>query len=126
MATSAIVLLMVVANGYGATTPRSVVEKQNKVFEQLWGTNFVWKFDDLPTTGTVPNFRVPYSGYIYPDRAGGTSNALRKYDMAFHGGRTLAVGFEKWDTTAFKKPTEERAGLFGLRTKTTMLTSRFT
>jgi hypothetical protein len=104
---------MVVANGFGATTPKTVVEKQNRVFEQFWGTDFVWKFDDLPTTGTVPNFRVPYSGYIYPDRGGGTSNVLRKYDLAFHGGRSLAVGFEHWDTTAFKKPTP-RKGPFGM------------
>ena len=113
MGTSAIVFLMVVANSFGATTPKPVVEKQNQVFEQFWGTDFEWKFDDLPTTGTVPNFRVPYSGYIYPDRGGGTSDALRKYDMAFHGGRSLAVGFEQWDTTAFKKPTP-RKGPFGM------------
>ncbi len=113
MATSAIVFLMVVANSFGATTPKSVVEKQNRVFEQYWGTKFVWKFDDLPTTGTVPNFRVPYSGHIYTDRSGGTSSALRKYDLAFHGGRPLAVGFEQWDTTAFKKPTP-RKGPFGM------------
>lgn len=113
MATSAIVFLMVVANGYGATTPKSVVEKQNQVFEKYWGTKFVWKFDDLPTSGTVPNFRVPYSGNIYTDRSGGTVNALRKYDQAFHGGRMLAVGFEQWDTTAFKKPTP-RKGPFGM------------
>ena len=113
MATSAIVFLMVVANSFGATTPKSVVEKQNQAFEKYWGTKFVWKFDDLPTTGTVPNFRVPYSGHIYTDRSGGTSSALRKYDLAFHGGRPLAVGFEQWDTTAFKKPTP-RKGPFGM------------
>jgi len=111
MATSAIVFLMVVTNGFGATTPKSVIEKQNQVFEKYWGTQFVWKFDDLPTTGTVPNFRVPYSGHIYTDRSGGTVDSLRKYDQAFHGGRMLAVGFEQWDTTAFKKPTPRRGPL---------------
>ncbi|NLF69779.1 MAG: hypothetical protein GX575_12080 [Candidatus Anammoximicrobium sp.] len=111
MATSAIVFLMMVANGFGATTPKSVVEKQNRAFEQYWGTAFVWKFDDLPTTGTVPNFRVPYSGHIYTDRSGGTVNSLRKYDQAFHGGRPLAVGFEEWDTTAFKKTTPRKGPL---------------
>ncbi len=113
MATSAVIFLMVVANAYGATTSSSVIEKQNRVFGTFWGTDFVWKFDDLPTTGTVPNYRVPYSGYIYPDRGGGTSNALRKYDNAFHGGRMLAVGFEQWDTTAFKERTPRR-GPFGI------------
>jgi len=111
MATSAIVFLMVVANSFGATTPKSVIEKQNQAFEKYWGTKFVWKFDDLPTSGTVPNFRVPYSGHIYTDRSGGTVNSLRKYDLAFHGGRPLAVGFEQWDTTAFKKPTPRRGPL---------------
>jgi hypothetical protein len=98
-----------------------VVEKQDRVFSQFWGTDFVWKFDDLPTTGTVPNFRVPYSGYIYPDRGGGTSDVLRKYDLAFHGGRSLAVGFEQWDTTAFKKATP-RKGPFGMTWGTKMET----
>lgn len=113
MGTSAIVLLIFAANSFGATIPKAVAEKQNRVFEQFWGTDFEWKFDSLPTTGTVPNFRVPYSGYIYPDRGGGTEGVLRKYDIAFHGGRPLAVGFEKWDTTAFKKPTP-RKGPFGM------------
>ena len=113
MGTSTIVLLIFAANSFGATTPKAVAEKQNRVFEQFWGTEFEWKFDALPTTGTVPNFRVPYSGYIYPDRGGGTENVLRKYDLAFHGGRPLAVGFEKWDTTAFKQPTP-RKGPFGM------------
>jgi hypothetical protein len=113
MGTSAIVLLLLAANSFGATIPKAVAEKQNRVFEQFWGTEFEWKFDELPTSGTVPNFRVPYSGYIYPDRGGGTENVLRKYDLAFHGGRPLAVGFEKWDTTAFKQPTP-RKGPFGM------------
>jgi hypothetical protein len=113
MGTSAIVLLIFAANSFGATIPKTVAEKQNRVFEQFWGTDFEWKFDALPTTGTVPNFRVPYSGYIYLDKNGGTADVLRKYDLAFHGGRPLAVGFEKWDTTAFKQPTP-RKGPFGM------------
>ena len=113
MGTSAIVVLIFVANSFGATIPKAVAEKQNRVFEQFWGTDFEWKFDALPTTGTVPNFRVPYSGYIYLDKNGGTADVLRKYDLAFHGGRPLAVGFEKWDTTAFKQPTP-RKGPFGM------------
>lgn len=111
MGTSAIVLLILAANSFGATTPKAVAEKQDRVFEQFWGTEFEWNFDALPTTGTVPNFRVPYSGYVYLDRNGGTEDSLRKYDLAFHGGRPLAVGFEKWDTTAFKQPTPRKGPL---------------
>lgn len=121
MGTSAIVFLIFVTSGFGAVTPKPVVEKQNRVFDQYWGTDFEWRFAELPTSGTVPNFRVPYSGYIYPDRAGGTEDALRKYDLAFHGGRSLAVAFEQWDTTAYKKPTP-RKGPLGLTWGTKMET----
>jgi hypothetical protein len=121
MGTSAIVFLIFLTSGFGAVTPKPVVEKQNRVFGQYWGTDFEWKFEALPTSGTVPNFRVPYSGYIYPDRAGGTADVLRKYDSAFHGGRSLAVAFEKWDTTAFKKPTP-RKGPLGMTWGTKMET----
>jgi len=112
MGTSAIVFLIFAGHSLGATIPTAVAAKQDRVFQQYWGTDFEWKFDALPATGTVPNFRVPYSGAIYTDRSGGTADVLRKYDLAFHGGRPLAVGFEKWDTTAFKEPTP-RKGPFG-------------
>lgn len=111
MGTSVIVFLMFAIHSVGTTTPNTVANKQNEVFERYWGTDFEWKLEELPTSGTVPNFRVPYSGYIYPDRAGGTVDAMRKYDSAFHGGRSLAVPFEQWDTTAFKKPTPRRGPL---------------
>lgn len=88
--------------------------KQDEAFQQWWGTDFEWKFDALPTSGTVPEHRLPYSGYIYPDTAGGTASALRKYDMEFNGRRYLATGHERWDTTAYKeRQPEVRRGLFG-------------
>ncbi|MFV1966789.1 MAG: hypothetical protein ACC628_15295, partial [Pirellulaceae bacterium] len=92
-------------------------EKQNQIFQRWWGRDLVLKFDDLPAEGEVPDFRIPYSGYIYPDAAGGTARALRKYDMAFNGGRLRATAHEQWDTTAYQETTYEthRAGLFGLR-----------
>jgi hypothetical protein len=96
---------------------QTYINKQNEVFERWWGAKLVWKFSDLPTEGSVPDFRIPYSGYIYPDLGGGTVASLRKYDMAFHGGRSLAASHEQWDTTTFKEPTEERRGVFGLRRK---------
>jgi hypothetical protein len=71
----------------------------------------VWTFDQLPTKGGVPSGRTPYSGYIYPDRQGGTSAALRKYDRAFHGGRNLATSEENRDIQSSKKYVPGR-GLF--------------
>jgi len=114
MGTSVLVAALLTATGMGATVPPSARELNNETFRRYWGTDFVWKFDELPSSGTVPQFRVPYSGYIYPDTGGGTINALRKYDMAFNGRRYLAAGYEQWDTTAFQEPS--RGGLFGFRT----------
>ena len=89
------------------------IEYQSQAFEQWWGQKLVWKFDDLPLTGKVPDSRIPYSGHDYPDRAGGTINALRRYDAAFRtGGR--ASSWERWDTTAYQEPIRSaRRGLFG-------------
>ncbi len=122
MGTSVLLAAIVAWGTAGATIPQRAVAKQNEMFERYWGTTFEWKFDALPESGTVPKYRLPYSGYIYPDKAGGTSSALRKYDLAFNGGRMRATGYEEYDTTAFKKPTEQRAGLLGLRMKTVMET----
>lgn len=131
------------------------VDYQNEVFQRWWEADLVWTFDDLPVEGSVPTFRVPYSGHDYPDRAGGTIKALQKYDRAFHPGERTRVEieteaspptrpfgrlgrvranrpisrstvqsggpasvFEAKDTTGFKEPTPQRAGLFGLRTVT--------
>jgi hypothetical protein len=113
---------LIAISSVGASIRDAEVEYQDRVFQQYWGTEFVWKFDDLPTEGKVPEFRVPYSGYIYPDTAGGTIRALRKYDMAFNGGRSRASSHEQWDTTAFRKPQVRRGGLFGLRRITVMQT----
>jgi len=73
-------------------------EYQTQNFAQWWGTELEWRFSELPTEGKVPEFRVPYSGHDYPDRGGGTVNALRKYDLAFHRGQSLATSWEREDT----------------------------
>jgi hypothetical protein len=113
MPTSA--LLVAIALGtLGASIPQKAAETQDTTFETYWGTEFVWKFDELPSQGTLPNYRVPYSGYIYPDRQGGTIEALTKYDQAFNGGRSLAAAYEKYDTTAYKKRLPKPLGPFGL------------
>jgi len=88
------------------------VKTQNEVFQQLWGTPFSWKFADLPEKGGVEDERVPYSGHIYPDTQGGTIEAMRKYDRAYHRGGSSAASYERYDTTAFKEKPEVR-GLFG-------------
>ena len=82
------------------------VEYQSQMFESWWGTKLEWKLSELPSEGAVPEFRVPYSGHDYPDRGGGTDvrwsggvSALGKYDMAFNGGRGMAVSFERLDVS---------------------------
>jgi hypothetical protein len=95
----------------GVPIPESDRTHQQQVFQRYWGTDFVWKYDDLPTEGGVEEDRIPYSGYIYPDRSGGTVSAMRKYDQAFHGGRLLATAHEQWDNNAYRQPTEQRVGL---------------
>ncbi len=111
MGTSVVVAAIALAT-VGQTMSPQDVKTQNEVFQQLWGTPFSWKFDDLPANGGVEDFRVPYSGHIYPDTQGGTMEAMRKYDRAFHRGRSLATAYERHDTTAFKERPEFR-GLFG-------------
>jgi hypothetical protein len=112
---TSVLVAAVAAISMGTTLPQSVKSKQDETFEKYWGAPFVWKYDEMPKEGSVPEFRIPYSGYIYPDTGGGTARSMRKYDAAFNGGRGLASGYERYDTTAYKKP--ERRGLFGLRTR---------
>jgi hypothetical protein len=119
---STILLPLVAAAALGATIPAKTVERHNELFQRFWGTDFVWKFDDLPDSGKVHDYRVPYSGHIYLDRSGGTSNVMRKYDMAFHGGRMLATAYEQRDIASGVKPTPRRGGLLGLRMVTRMET----
>lgn len=100
---------------YG-TIQADEISYQKQAFKQWWGDDLVLKFDDLPTEGKVPAYRVPYAGHDYPDRAGGTVNALYKYDRAFHGGRSLAAEFERRDVSAHRGGRSDRAptggGLF--------------
>jgi hypothetical protein len=88
---------------------------QSETYQRWWGQELVWVFDDLPKKGGVPEFRVPYSGHDYPDSAGGTMFATRKYDVAFHQALSLATAFEMHDTTAITEPTMERRGPLRLR-----------
>ncbi len=112
MGSSLLIVALVAANGAGTVLPQSEIKKQNEIFQGHWGTDLVWKFDDLPAKAVVPAHRVPYAGYIYPDKQGGCSAAIRKYDFAFNRG-TPATSFEQWDTTAFKEKVKER-GFLGI------------
>jgi len=98
---------------YGAIR-QSEVKDQEESFKQLWDDEFVWTFDDLPSQGGVPEYRIPYSGYIYTDRAGGTASALAKYDRAFYGGRSVTTAYERSLIYRQQDTIEtSRRGLFG-------------
>ena len=84
------------------------ISYQQQAFKQWWGDDLVLKFDDLPAEGKVGANRIPYSGHDYPDKAGGTVNALSKYDRAFNGGRGLATEFERRDVGAHRGGRSER------------------
>lgn len=93
---------------------------QQQTFKQWWENDLVMKFADLPVDGKTPDFRIPYAGHDYPDKAGGTIRAMQKYDAAFHGGRPMATEYERRDVGAhrgrygFSNGDEPpRRGLFG-------------
>lgn len=102
--------------GYG-TIKKDEIEYQQQAFKQWWNDDLVLKLADLPAEGKVPDFRSPYSGHDYPDRGGGTLNAMYKYDRAFHRGQSRAAEYERMDISAHRnsRGDEEREvrGLFG-------------
>jgi hypothetical protein len=117
MSSSAILTACFVAAGtFGQTLSQQQIDAHNQNFQRLWNDSLTWRYDDLPTEGSVPKYRVPYSGDIYLDRRGGTVNALRKYDQAFRED-SQATRHEQWDTTAYRKTyyVRRRVGLFGSR-----------
>lgn len=112
--------LLLGAQSLAAPIQQKEIDIQNKIFLFRWETDLQWKLDELPSEGTVPEFRVPYSGHDYPDKGGGTNvvvsgnmSPLAKYDQAFNRGRSLAVAWENQDVQESKGP--ERYGLLGLR-----------
>lgn len=126
MTSAALSLLLVAAtagqiNSSGGTMKPDELKYQQQVFQQWWEQDLVLKFADLPADGKTPDFRIPYSGHDYPDKAGGTINAMRKYDAAFNRGRHLAEEYERRDVGGHRgrfgfanNPDEPpRRGLFG-------------
>jgi len=93
-----------------ARISKEEVDQQNRAFKQYFETDVVWKFDDLPIKAIVPKHRIPWAGYIYPDRGGGTAHVMQKYDRAFNRGRSSASSWERMDIKSRKDRGE---GLFG-------------
>ena len=85
------------------------------VFNAGGGVSWSGSFDELPDQGVIQAGRLPYAGYIYPDGAGGTMNAMRKYDQAFNRGRSSAASFEQRDIDVHKEA--QRYGFFRRRVR---------
>ncbi len=103
---------------YG-TIRKDELDYQKEAFQHWWGTELNFTLAALPAEGKVPDFRVPYAGHDYPDRGGGTVNAMQKYDRAFHRG-SLATQWEHDDIRVHRNGREEgfRRGLFGRMIRT--------
>lgn len=95
---SLILAAVLVSPVVAAPIAKKEAKKQDDVFGRLWNEEFEWKFDELPTKGTAPEHQIPYSGYIYLDKWGGTSDILRKYDRAVNGS-LAATSWEQSDTS---------------------------
>ena len=91
----------------GGPIAKKELDYQKHAYQQWWGSDLVLTLADLPLEGKVPGFRIPYAGHDYPDKAGGTIVAMRKYDMAFYRGQPLATEYERRDVGA------HRGGRFG-------------
>lgn len=105
MTTTLSVFLLVMATSQARVAgeiQKPEIEQQKEVFKTWWGRDLTTKLTELPTDGKVPDYRVPYSGHDYPDKAGGTIQALVKYDQAYNRGRSSAVEFERKDVTVHR------------------------
>ena len=89
---------------------RADVKKNNDVFQRCYQTHLTWHLETLPKKASVPKYRMPYAGYIYPDKIGGCEGVLWKYDQAFHGGRGICVGWERNDIAIHKERPEGARG----------------
>jgi hypothetical protein len=89
--------------GQQGPTPARELDYQKAAFRQWWEQDLVLKLSDLPDEGMVAGFRIPYAGHDYPDKLGGTIDAMIKYDRAFHGGRPLAAEYERRDVGAHRR-----------------------
>lgn len=115
MGTSGLLLTFIVASGLpGAPFSSAEIEKQEKVFRLWWNDDFEWKFKSLPAKGGAPKQRIPYSGYIYLDKDGGTANVMRKWDAAVNEDYSYpATSWEQADTSEARSGAYR--GFFGRR-----------
>jgi hypothetical protein len=88
--------------------PRDV-KQNNRVFNTWFGTELTWHYASMPKRASLPSYRMPYAGYIYPDKQGGCESVLWKYDRAFG---TNAVGWERHDI-AIHMERKQSGGFFG-------------
>lgn len=109
-------MLLIPATGRSELIGKNDIDRQNDNFRQLWGSSLSWRFDHLPLTGRVHTYRTPYSGFIYPDKEGGTRDVLRKYDAAFHGGNHLATRHEDQD---IRNTAKSQPGFLGIHVRQT-------
>ena len=58
----------------GDTIRKEERDYQNEIYEIWWEAKLNWKFEDLPKKAMVEKYRMPYSGYIYLDKSGGTAS----------------------------------------------------
>lgn len=74
------------------------------LFTRVFNKPFSTRLDSsLPQRGTVPENKIPYSGWYYPwvnkgtaaSFADGSASALTLYDRAFNGGQSRALDWER-------------------------------
>ena len=85
-----------------AASAASAIESHKDFYSTIWNQEFVVNLAALPKSGTVPNEKIPYSGFWYPYSHGGTGiewdsggSALEKYDQVFNGGTMTATQWEE-------------------------------
>jgi len=108
----------VIFSSPGGGIPTKELREQKEAYKQLWDADLMVRLDDLPKSGSVPDYRIPYSGHDYPDKTGGTLAVMAKYDRAFHRGQSKAYAREREDldfhlTVKTDGPEIVRRGLFG-------------
>ncbi len=89
-------------------TAASAIEigQQSEFYQKFYGIPFEQRFSSLPTSASVPDDKLPYSGFGYPADKEGTNikwkdydgtilpSVLQKYDTAFNGQSPKAVNWE--------------------------------
>lgn len=125
MTSPLLIAALISASALGQNLNQDSYEQQNESFQRWWASDFEWRFDQLPLAAGVDEERAPYSGYIYPDTAGGTAAALYKYDQAFNRG-TPATLHERRDTSITepvrRTVTHRGGGLFFRRAYSSIVT----